>query len=90
VFVLDAIKLIEAGLAAHCDQLWVVTCPREQQIERLVRTRGLTREEAIVRIDAQAPQAEKVRQADVVIDNGGDLAETERQVSAAWERLPRT
>ena len=45
-------------------------CPREQQVDRLVRTRGLSREEALLRIDAQPPQEEKARQADVVIDNG--------------------
>lgn len=87
VFVVDAIKLIEAGLADECDQVWVVTCPRELQIERLVTTRGLTREEAIVRIDAQGPQADKVARADVVIDNGGTPAELLRQVDAAWARL---
>jgi dephospho-CoA kinase len=81
--VVDAIKLFEGGLAKEMDAAWVVTCPREEQLRRLVDERGLTPEQAAVRIAAQGSQEEKVRQANVVIDNGGTLAETERQVDAA-------
>ena len=87
VVVVDAIKLFESGWAARSDTVWVVTCTREQQIERLVRTRGYSRDEAIMRIDAQSPQQEKVARADVVIDNSRSLDETYGQVDAAWERL---
>ena len=84
VVVVEAIKLIESGLAERCDSVWVVTCRREQQIERLVRHRDLSREEARQRVDAQPPQEEKVEQADVVIDNSGSLSMTRKQVEAAW------
>ncbi|MEA2575828.1 MAG: dephospho-CoA kinase [Chloroflexia bacterium] len=87
VVVVDAIKLFESGWAARADVVWVVTCEREQQIERLVSTRGYSREEVVMRIDAQSPQDEKVTKADVVIDNSGPLEETLRQVDEAWERL---
>jgi dephospho-CoA kinase len=87
VVVVDAIKLFESGWAARSDVVWVVTCRREQQVERLMRTRGYSWEEAELRIDAQSPQEEKVARADVVIDNSGTLAETFRQVDVAWERL---
>lgn len=89
VVVLDAIKLLESGLRAMCDVVWVVTCPRQQQLARLMRTRGLTTEEALLRINAQPPQEEKARRADVVIDNGGSLASTRRQVKAAWAAVKR-
>jgi dephospho-CoA kinase len=85
VVVLDAIKLIESGWADKCDAVWVVTCTRDQQLERLMRTRGYSRDEAEGRVDAQAPQEEKVARADVVIDNSGTLEQTRAQVSAAWE-----
>ncbi len=84
--VVEAIKLIESGFARACDALWVVTCPEAEQIRRLMRERGFTEEEARIRIRAQPPQEEKIRQADVVIDNGGDLEATRRQVEAAWRR----
>jgi len=84
VLVREAIKLIESGAADDCDAVWVVTSPRETQVERLMRTRGLSRAEAELRIDAQPPQEEKVARADVVIDNGGSLEETRQQVERAW------
>jgi len=85
VAVIEAIKLLEAGLSRQlCDTVWVVIAPREQQIERLMRTRNLSRADALLRIDSQPPQAAKIAQADVVIDNSGSLAETEAQVKRAY------
>ncbi len=90
VVVIEAIKLLEAGLSRQlCDQVWVVTAPRGQQIQRLMRSRNLSEAEAILRIDAQPPQAEKIAQADVVIENDGSLAEVRAQVEWAWQRLRR-
>ena len=86
--VVDAIKLIEGGLAKEMDAVWVVTCPREEQVRRLVETRGLTVAEAEARIGAQGPQEEKVRHSTTVIRNDGSLADLERQVDAAWRQLP--
>ena len=83
VFVVDAIKLIEGGLAREMDAVWVVVCPRSEQVRRLMAERGMTAEQAETRIAAQGPQEEKVRHATVVIDNGGTLADTERQVDTA-------
>ncbi len=87
VVVLDAIKLLENSLNTGCDAVWVVTCPPEIQLERLMRRNNFSREEALLRIEAQPPQAGKVVQADVVIDNGGSLAATEKQVAAAWQKI---
>jgi dephospho-CoA kinase len=87
VAVIDAIKLLESGWKPLCDAIWVVTCAPEQQGERLIATRGLSAAEAHARIVAQPPQADKVAQADVVIDNRGSLEETRRQVEAAWRHI---
>lgn len=88
VVVIEAIKLLEAGMAiALCDQVWVVTSPVEQQLERLMAERGMSREEALARMAAQSPQAFKVGQADVIIENNGTLTDLEHQVEAAWQRL---
>jgi dephospho-CoA kinase len=80
--VVDAIKLLESGLAREMDAVWVVTCPRAEQVRRLMVERGLSEEQAEIRIAAQTSQEEKARQATVVIDNGGTLADTVRQVEA--------
>jgi dephospho-CoA kinase len=87
VAVIDAIKLLEGGWKQVCDAIWVVTCPPEQQLARLIATRGMREDEARARIAAQPPQADKVAQADVVIDNSGTLEDTRRQVDAAWQVL---
>lgn len=90
VLVLDAIKLFESGMADDCDEVWVVTAEREQQIARIIARNNVDRTEAERRIDAQPPQSEKVAKADVVIDNSGSLEETQAQVLAAWHRLTST
>jgi dephospho-CoA kinase len=87
VAVLEAIKLLEGPLVEHVDVVWVVTAPREVRIARLVADRGLTPEEAARRIDAQNPEEEKVRRADIVLSNDGTLDDLRAQVERAWERL---
>jgi dephospho-CoA kinase len=87
VIVVDAIKLIESGLARELDRLWVVACDPAEQRQRLIELRGMTPDEAQARIGAQPPQVEKIRLADVVIDNSGSLEATRAQVVAAWDHL---
>jgi dephospho-CoA kinase len=89
VAVIDAIKLFEAGLDQDCDEIWAVDCTREQQIERLTRRNNLTREEALKRIEAQPPQAEKLARADQVIDNSQSAEQTVTTVHAMWDELTR-
>jgi dephospho-CoA kinase len=88
VFVVEAIKLLEANMHHYCHAVWVVTSTREQQIERLMSTRHLDRAGAELRIEAQPPSADKVARADVVIDNSGTPAQTWRQVLEAWNAIP--
>ncbi|MGQ9492794.1 MAG: dephospho-CoA kinase [Anaerolineae bacterium] len=90
IIVLEAIKLIESGMHQRCDELWVVTCPREQQVQRLMANRGMSLPEAELRITAQHPQEEKIALANVVIENSGDLAQTRVQVQREWERIHAT
>ncbi|MBI2953515.1 MAG: dephospho-CoA kinase [Chloroflexi bacterium] len=85
--VIEAIKLIEAGLSQRCDSVWVVACRPEQQLERMVRDRQLSPAAAMVRIKAQPPAAEKLQFADVIIDNSGSTEQTWEQVRQAWRGL---
>jgi dephospho-CoA kinase len=94
VVVLDAIRLIEAGLAERCDTVWVVLCDQESQMQRLQSARALTADQAALRIAAQTPAADKVRRANAVITNQGSLDDLAQQVDKAWQqtvasRLPR-
>ncbi|NLG95971.1 MAG: dephospho-CoA kinase [Chloroflexi bacterium] len=84
--VIEAIKLIEAGIHKDCDSIWTVYAPPEIQMSRLMQKRGMSEAEARQRIMAQAPQEKKVAAANVVIRNIGSFEDTWRQVSAAWQK----
>jgi dephospho-CoA kinase len=81
--VIEAIKLVEGGLAARCDQVWVVTCDPVIQRERLL-ARGTEEADADQRMAAQAGLVERLRPAATwVLDTSGSPAETRTLVVAA-------
>ncbi len=61
--------LFEAGLTNIVTEIWVVTCPESQQLERICQRDKLTTQQAQARIQSQIPLAQKVAAADVVLDN---------------------
>jgi len=85
--VVEAAILIEAGWRAIVDQIWVVSVRRETAIERVVTSRGLSRADVERRLDTQLSDAERRRQADVVIENDGGLEALRAQVEAAWRSV---
>jgi dephospho-CoA kinase len=86
--VVEAALIIEAGYNKELDRVIVCWCPVEQQLQRLVE-RGLTAEQAQLRIAAQMPMEEKRRLGDETIDCSGSIEETERQVMEVVKRLSR-
>jgi len=89
VVVVEAIKLIESGMADDCNAVWVVTAPEDIQLERLRTRRKMSGPQAMLRIEAQPPQEEKVARADVVIDNGGDVVAAWKAVQRHFAAIPR-
>ncbi|MCA1727549.1 MAG: dephospho-CoA kinase [Actinobacteria bacterium] len=87
VVVFDAPLLMEGGFADAADVLIVVVAPREEQIARLIRDRGMAADEAEARIAAQSSTEEKVERADIVIDNSGSEAELRSKVDLVWRQL---
>jgi dephospho-CoA kinase len=87
VAVIEAIKLIESGLAKECDALWVVNVPAPVQEARLIEKRHLSEAEAALRVAAQPSQAEKLKAASTVIDNSGTFEDTWTQVQAAFGKI---
>lgn len=79
---IEAIKLLEGDLASKVDAIWVIDSTIEKQLERLMKTRGLSEEEARKRIAVQNPQADKIKAAHLVIQNNGDPNATFEQVKA--------
>ncbi len=84
---IEAIKLLEGPTKDLCDLVWVANCGKFLQLQRLIISRGMDEDEAFKRIMGQNPQADKVAQADVVIDTTGTLAETEAQVNGLLDEL---
>src|SRR5579859_3050234 len=89
VAVVEAIKLIESGMANDCDALWVVTVPEHMQEARLIAKRKMSPAEAHQRIAAQSPQAVKLKAAVVTIDNSGTFEDTWTQVQTAFNKIIR-
>lgn len=85
--VYDVPLLAEARGTEEWDLVVVVDAPAETRISRLVAQRGMAEADAMARIANQAPDAERVALADVVIDSSGTLEETLRRTDALWERL---
>jgi dephospho-CoA kinase len=85
VVVIEAIKLVEGGLAEVCDQVWLVTCDQTTQAARLI-ARGSAPEDAARRIAAQAGFEDRVRpRATRVIDSSGGIDATRAIVDRIWE-----
>ncbi len=63
----------------------VVDCDVETAVRRLVEGRGFSEEDARARIANQAPRDERVKLADFLIENSGDLTELESRVKECWE-----
>ena len=87
VVVYDVPLLVESDIARNYDEIVVASAPEETRVRRMMEFRGLTDAEARARIRAQAPEANRLAIADVVIDTGGDLQHTLDQVDALWVRL---
>ena len=87
IAVIDAVKLLEGGSGAFCQSKWLITCPEEQELARLMARNELSEDEARARIQAQPSVERRLPLVDEVIDNGGSLAETRRQVEAALARF---
>jgi dephospho-CoA kinase len=83
--VVEAIKLVEGGLASLCDETWLVTCAPTVQRDRVI-ARGATSEDADRRIEAQAGLVERIRPLTTrVLDTSGPLVDARSRVAAAWD-----
>ncbi len=87
VIAVEAIKIIESRIYAELDALWLVICPAEERLGRLLKTRDVNEEDVNRRLRAQMPAEQQAKLADVVIDNGGTLEQTWEQVEREWRRI---
>lgn len=84
VVVVDAAILIEAGWTNLGDEVWVTIAPESEVVKRLGTRNNLSEEDARVRITSQMPAQERVKYADAVIENNGDLDSLKKKVELLW------
>lgn len=87
IVVVEIPLLFETDFYKDVDLTVVVAAAAEQQLSRLMAREDLSKEQAQKRLAAQMPLEKKIKLADFVIDNGGTIAETKRQVEKLWQRL---
>jgi dephospho-CoA kinase len=88
--VVEAVPLIaENGMAGLYDLVVVVDVSPRIQEDRLVRDRGMTREQVAARVAAQASREDRLAIADIVLDNSGSLDELDREVGELWTEVCR-
>jgi dephospho-CoA kinase len=87
IVVVEAAIHIETGGYRNYDQLILVVCSEEQQIERAMKRDNLSRAEVEARLRRQMPLSEKRKYADYVIDTSGEKEETIAQVGQVYNRI---
>ena len=85
VVVVEAALLFEAGWDSLVDEVWATDSPVETVIERLEARNGMPAEEVLKRIDSQMDRSERLGRAQVIVDNGGNVADLESTVDRLWK-----
>jgi dephospho-CoA kinase len=82
--VLEAVKLVQSGLASDVDALWFITADPETRLRRLISRSGMDEESARARIAAAPSSVPEGVEVGAIIDNSGDLGSTSSAVDDAW------
>lgn len=80
IVILDAPTLIENNLHLEMDYVILVVADNSVQIQRIISRDKLTKSDAVSRINSQMPVEQKKEFANIIIDNNGDLIDTQKQV----------
>ncbi|MBI4180859.1 MAG: dephospho-CoA kinase [Chloroflexi bacterium] len=87
VVVLEAALLVEIGWTSLVDELWVTVASEANALKRLQKQRGLTEEQTLARLRSQLSSEERIKHANAIINNDGDLDEMKTRVRELWLRL---
>lgn len=86
VVVMDVPLLFESEIDWNVDLIVVVKATQEIQIKRAIKDLNISETQALQRIRSQLPMAEKVKKADIVIDNRLTKEETQKKVKQIWQK----
>jgi dephospho-CoA kinase len=87
IVVLDAALIVDMGLAGDLDVLIVVVAKEDERYARLLRGRGMTRDQVAARMASQTNEATLVESADIVIHNDGSLENLATEADKVWAEL---
>jgi len=79
--------LVEANVELPFDLVITVEAPEEEQIRRMVQSRGMTAEQAVARIKAQATPAQRANRADIIVNSNQSLGRLNDDVEQLWGRI---
>ena len=87
VVALEATLLIEANWRALVDRVWLVIASGERVLQRLAGDSQARRSQVLARLNSQIPPEEKMKYADAVIYNDGDIAKLREKITELWNKL---
>lgn len=88
IIVVESALLMGTGIEEKCDKIWFVYCEKEKRINRLMESRGYSREKAEGIINNQPLEEEYKAQSDEFIDNTYSVENTKAQIDALLSTLP--
>jgi len=86
-YLIDIPLFFEREGVYNIDKVLVVYTPKKTQLERLIKREGLSKEEALLRIEAQLPIDSKKERATYLIDNSKDLAHLQQECERVKEEI---
>lgn len=89
VVVFEAAAMLEAKRDWQVDEIWMTVAQEEVVLERLSGRQGYQESDVKVRIRSQMTNEERIRRADVVIQNDGTLEELKEKIKIEWEKLQK-
>jgi dephospho-CoA kinase len=87
LIVLEAVKLMQSGLASDVDALWFIGADPDTRLQRLMSRSGMDEASARARIAAAPDTVPAGVDVDATIDNSGDLASTAAAIDDAWRAM---
>lgn len=84
---IDAIELFSSGLAKRCTATIGVVANREVRIDRIMRRDGISREYAMMRVNAQRPNEYFIQKCSHVLENNGSQEEFIEKCRKTFEEV---
>ena len=72
--------LFESNLSYLCSEIWVVSCTEKQQYSRLMKRDNINIYQARNLIESQLSLTEKIKLADIIVDNSGPINSWQNQI----------